>query len=369
MGRVKPLMRGRSAFTLVELLVVIAIIALLVAILLPALRGARKSARQAQNLSNLKTLITSVNSYGADFKDRIASFTWKRGVFYNVTTGIDANGGYTTQRINFGDELLASAGQAIDIIRRRAQPECATMPNQSNWIPHPSYSHLVLIDFMAARLPDPVILAPEDKFRQQLADGVRASGANAATYCAALPNTHQGMRATWPYSSSYQFPPSTYSPNREGPDGGRLRQADTQIEYTYSGGTAGRFRLGERKLTDVGFPAQKVAIMEDVGRHAAKTELPWVYPSAVCTVATFDGTVRTLRTSETNPGGYTRFNGRKVPAQFRYDPRISWGYPSWPPGNEQAEESWVDGFYRWTHEGLRGIDFGGPEPDRFRIGG
>lgn len=365
MGWVKPHGRGRTAFTLVELLVVIAIIALLVAILLPSLRGGRKAARQAQNLSNLKTLMTSINSYAADFKDRIPSFTWKRNRRYQVTNGMNPDGSFSSSPMIFSNELLATAYQALDIIRRRAQPECTEMPVQTNWIPHPTYSHLVLIDFMAARLPDPVILSPEDKFRQNLAEGVRSSG-NALAYCNGLPGRFGGIRATWPYSSSYQFTPATYTPNREGPDNGLLRQGETQIDYIYNGGTAGRYRLGERKLVDVGFPAQKVAIMEDVGRHVGNKEMPFLHQGAVCTVATFDGSVRTLRTSDTNTGGYTRFNGRKVPAQFRYDPRVQWGYPNWPDGNENAMEDFVHGRYRWTHEGLRGIDFGGPEPNRFR---
>jgi len=56
----------RSAFTIVELLVVIAVIALLVALLLPALGKARESSRRAVCLSNTRQLSTAANTYSND---------------------------------------------------------------------------------------------------------------------------------------------------------------------------------------------------------------------------------------------------------------------------------------------------------------
>jgi prepilin-type N-terminal cleavage/methylation domain-containing protein/prepilin-type processing-associated H-X9-DG protein len=55
-----------SAFTLVELLVVITIIALLIALLLPALNHARAQARSVQCLSNLRTLGQALVAYSSD---------------------------------------------------------------------------------------------------------------------------------------------------------------------------------------------------------------------------------------------------------------------------------------------------------------
>jgi len=60
--------RSRSAFTLIEVLVVVAIIALLVAILIPSLKKARGQAMDAVCLSNLRQMGLALNTYSADHK-------------------------------------------------------------------------------------------------------------------------------------------------------------------------------------------------------------------------------------------------------------------------------------------------------------
>ncbi|MCS7034530.1 MAG: type II secretion system GspH family protein [Phycisphaerae bacterium] len=62
--------RVRSAFTLVELLVVVGIIALLVSILLPALGAAREQARAAQCASNIRQLCTALVNYAVEHKGK-----------------------------------------------------------------------------------------------------------------------------------------------------------------------------------------------------------------------------------------------------------------------------------------------------------
>jgi len=344
----------RSAFTLIELLVVIAIIALLVAILLPALGQAKHSAKLAQNLANLKTLGSGNAAYAADFKDKFPSFTWKGNVQYQVTSGF-SGGAYTTTPMSAGNDVAAAALQATDILRRRATPDWLDCPVPPNWIPHVRNSHLVMIDYLAARLPEPIVVSPFDRrLLEYASDPLRYRQSDAA-------DPGSPIAFTRPYSSSYQSVTSLYAPDRFTVDGGSLTQGSSQGFYFYNAGSSSRYRLGNRPLSSCASPAQKVLYMEDVGRHqSAKQQYYFTHPSAISCVAMVDASSRMIATRDITPGAYWAASNSqpKQPVFIDFDP--SGTNASLWPGSDFTQP----GRHRWTFKGMQGIDVGGIEPQR-----
>lgn len=64
----------KSAFTLIEVLVVVAIIALLISILLPSLKAARDSANASVCLSNIKQLCTAFLTFSTEHKGHLPGY-------------------------------------------------------------------------------------------------------------------------------------------------------------------------------------------------------------------------------------------------------------------------------------------------------
>jgi prepilin-type N-terminal cleavage/methylation domain-containing protein/prepilin-type processing-associated H-X9-DG protein len=74
---------SRSAFTLVELLVVIGIIALLISILMPALSRARRSAQEAACLSNIRQITMAMINYANENKGHTMPIDHSTGNYWH----------------------------------------------------------------------------------------------------------------------------------------------------------------------------------------------------------------------------------------------------------------------------------------------
>jgi prepilin-type N-terminal cleavage/methylation domain-containing protein len=336
----------RHAFTLIELLVVIMIIVLLIGILLPALSKARASGRLAICSSNLKQQGVATHSYTADFQDKLYSFT--------ITAA-------TANRLHYpdlqghaasGDDLQAAAAQAIDIMRRRTSRDAGPtmLPIIPNWIPHVLYTHLVLQDYLASRLPEKLVVCPEDQNRNRWQDWQLF---NANAFAPNQPDGSDPQNWRWPYSSSYQMVPAAYGPDSV-KQGTTVKQASNQSTYQLVGNPIRQNQMGKRKLVEVQFPSQKIQKFEDEGRHNVKVPIFYAEDAAVFGALFFDQHVSMVRSADVLYGFQPDLPHNPFPTLITYEPQ-AWDAP-------RVSTAPLRGKCRWTRGGLQGVDIGSMTP-------
>lgn len=362
--------RAVGAFTLIELLLVIAIIALLISILLPAIGAARRTARTAICMSNMKQMGIAQESYAASSsKQSMAGFTW--GV--KPSNRPNSQWAFLNDLNSSGDppQIAAIANQAVDIVSRLLKRTPTTADRVIGRNLARNFWTLSFVDggYLSEKIPAPASVCPEERDAliwqrkwevplNRAQEIVTETGDPEPD----LPNGNPYKRML-PYWTTYQMTPSAFVNDEKTP--APLWQ-DAGVEDPRLYWTLSDIEFFPRRLDEISYPAQKVATFDlwDRHFHSTKRDPVWhAYPTAKAPLLFFDASVRVKTTRDANKGWDPRYpTATATSTRYIYKKVAGSNMPR--PLINIASGDLVDGYYRWTRKGLKGVDFSGKEVRR-----
>lgn len=317
------------AFTLFEVVFASASVVVALALLGLMAGRTRKLGQLGESMANLRRIGELSSCYAADFQK--ATWTFSRQGDEQFT------------------DIAAAAAQALDIMQRIGNDP--NLPFSSSWIPHPFYSHLVLLDHARMAGPSLTFISPGDRNRLNWALDI--PGFRAGVYGPNQPS-NDPEQWRWSYSSSYELNYAFFAPD----SGETVSQSGSH--YPFQVPLTPRV-MGRRRFTEVVYPSNKVMMWDTFGWYFGPRVAFSLIPEARLPVLFADASVR-VRTrkaysvSDNNWGWNPRVPTQNSGMGVNYVPN------TWEPPVPSGGLSFTTyGYHRWTRWGLRGRDFDGAE--------
>jgi len=330
--------------------------ALLAGVVVPSLASSRCKARDAISQANLQQIGIASGNYAGDFGNTIFNFSWENGVLYELPNG---------RRIVVSpneSKARVQQWQQAEILMRVTGRFDGSDPLEVNTttIPHRRFRYLTLLDYLSAKLPEPIVASPHDlnQIRWQ-SDPTNAVPGVVPTNSPPAANTSSFERSEvyekWPYASSYVTTTYTWSADT----GELVLPSFDPYLYQLPPGS-----MALRRFDEVVFPSQKVQEFEEYDR--CKNQY-WAYEDSEVPQLFFDGSVQINRTGDANLGwnasnpsdqsDFFSINFYPIDADF-FPPAL------FDTDGDGADDGVaVAGRFLWTRGGLRGVDYGGDEID------
>ena len=341
----------RRAFTLIECAVMVLVLGLLISVAVPMLGAARYQMRGLSSAQKLMDIGQGGMMYAGDHGDRLFSYSWRADESYVLPSG---------QVRNPATDQDADADQNQEILMRRTGRISGAykIQNATSRIPHRRYTHLVLMDYLGEAFPSDLFIDPSDVNQQVWsANPLEYGPGSGVPYADGIPDGYDedanwplaAVRQRWAFGSSYQVVPDAWQPDR----GTRyIPVPDTPHLFMLSVfNPSGDWLSRGRKMTDVLFNGNKVWMYEEFDRDRANP-LYFGYDEAQSEKLMFDGSVNNWASGNAAPSmvpeqGYGRWCQTYVPLDT---------FPL--PTGGLGDPMRVSQRYRWTFNGLAGINYG-----------
>lgn len=301
------------------------------------LGAARIDSRTARCVGNLLEIGAGSAQFASSSQGLMAGYTWPQG---------GGNSKYPDLIALQSQSLLgAHAAQAVDILRRRGRPD---VPAIQGWLPDPLYWSLPLLDFQDRALGDTFNMCPNDGTLQMWRRD--PAGFDQGVFLPFQPSPSPANKR-WPYSSSYQATAGAFDPNQSiltsQAASMRISQGSAQSQFLIPGNHA----AGPSVMSMVAMPSRKVHVYDGFARHRGSHVLYVGHADAVQPMLFFDGSVRQCRSGDARPAWNPQLPGSLSPFSIIYSPS-AWE----PPTLSGAPTEMVQGWIRWTRDGLLGWD-------------